>query len=111
MYQNLFKLMRVINRTNSRQIWAPTSEDIDHIAKIPSFHPPKKKSPHVKTIFLKLLQRIFSDAFEDTTPRPIFGPGGTSKLLDDLLINFLFNRKILDGVYVIDNASLILRLN
>ena len=31
--QNFFKQIRAINRTNSRPIWAPTYEDIDHIAK------------------------------------------------------------------------------
>ena len=45
--RNLFKPIRVINRTNSRPIWTPTCEDIDHNAKMSSFTPPKKKNPHV----------------------------------------------------------------
>ena len=44
--RNLFRLIRVINRTNSRPIWTPTCEDIDHNAKITSFTLPKKKSPN-----------------------------------------------------------------
>ena len=40
--RNLFRLIRVINRTNSRPIWTPTCEDIDHNAKITSFTLPKK---------------------------------------------------------------------
>ena len=47
---NLFKPIRVINRTNSRPIWTPTCEDIDLNTKIPSFTPPKKKSPTFKKI-------------------------------------------------------------
>ena len=48
--RNLFRLIRVIKRTNSRPIWTPTCEDIDHNAKITSFTLPKKKSPH-KIVF------------------------------------------------------------
>ena len=44
--QNLFKQIRATNRTNSRPIWTPTCEDIDHIAKIPPNIPPKK-NPHM----------------------------------------------------------------
>ena len=51
--QNLFKQIRAINRTNSRPIWTPTCEDIDHIAKMPWNIPPKKKSPMFLT-FLSL---------------------------------------------------------
>ena len=40
--RNLFRLIRVIKRTNSRPIWTPTCEDIDHNAKITSFTLPKK---------------------------------------------------------------------
>ena len=40
--RNLFRLIGVINCTNSRQIWTPTSEDMDHIAKTTSFIPSKK---------------------------------------------------------------------
>ena len=43
--RNLFRLIRVINRTNSRPIWTPTCEDIDHNAKITSLTLPKKKIP------------------------------------------------------------------
>ena len=45
--QNLFKQIRAINRTNSRPIWTPTCEDIDHIAKNGPKPPPKNKNPHV----------------------------------------------------------------
>ena len=48
--QNLFKQIRAINRTNSRPIWTPTCEDIDHIAKSPWKPPPKKKNPHMLNI-------------------------------------------------------------
>ena len=41
--KNLFKPIKVINRTNSRTIWTPTYEDIGHIAKKTSNPPPKKK--------------------------------------------------------------------
>ena len=40
--KNLFKPIRVINRTNSWAIWTPTSEDIDHFKKWPA--PPLKNS-------------------------------------------------------------------
>ena len=45
--RNLFRLIRVINRTNSQPIWTPTCEDIGHFAKSPSFVSPKK-IPHAK---------------------------------------------------------------
>ena len=52
--RNLFRLIRVIKRTNSRPIWTPTCEDIDHNAKITSFTLPKKKSSYFAKIkFLK----------------------------------------------------------
>ena len=41
--RNFFRPIRVINCTNSRPIWTPTCEDIDHIAKSTS-NPPLKKS-------------------------------------------------------------------
>ena len=56
--RNLFRLIRVINRTNSRPIWTPTCEDIDHNAKITSFTLPKK-NPHVKNV-----ERRKSDLFQ-----------------------------------------------
>eukprot|EP00493_Phyllostaurus_siculus_P004484 UN04505 len=34
-FENLFKPIRVINRTNSRSIWTRTGEDIDHFSKRP----------------------------------------------------------------------------
>ena len=40
--RNLFRLIRVINGTNSRPIWIPTWENIDRNAKITSFTPPNK---------------------------------------------------------------------
>ena len=43
--KNLFKPIRVINRTNSWAIWTPTSEDIDHLKKRPANPPPKKNIP------------------------------------------------------------------
>ena len=43
--RNLFRPIRIINRTNSRTIWTPTYEDIDHNGKRTSFAPLKKKSP------------------------------------------------------------------
>ena len=49
--RNLFESISFINRTNSRQIWTPTCEDIDHNAKSPSFGPPKK-NPQILTSFL-----------------------------------------------------------
>ena len=54
--RNLFRLIRVINRTNSRPIWTPTCEDIDHNAKITSFTLPKKKIPNCvyQNILLKM---------------------------------------------------------
>ena len=42
--KNLFKPIRVINRTNSWAIWTRTSEDIDHFKKWPA-PPPLKKIP------------------------------------------------------------------
>ena len=48
--RNLFEPISFINRTNSRQIWTPTCEDIDHNAKSPSFGPPKK-NPHKLNFF------------------------------------------------------------
>ena len=45
--RNLFIAIGVINRTISQSIWTPTCEDIGHIAKSPSFVPPKK-NPHVE---------------------------------------------------------------
>ena len=50
---NLFRPIRIINRTNSRTIWTPTCEDIGHIAKSTSF-PPPKKNPHIEH-FLELM--------------------------------------------------------
>ena len=47
--RNLFRPIRVINRTISRPIWTPACEDIGHVAKNPSF-PPPKKNPQVKKI-------------------------------------------------------------
>ena len=51
MYQkrikNLFKPIRVINRTNPWAIWTPTSEDIDHLKKMA--RPPPKKNSHMFT--------------------------------------------------------------
>ena len=41
--KNLFKPIRVINRTNSWAIWTRISEDIDHFSKRPAT-PPKKNS-------------------------------------------------------------------
>ena len=40
--QNLFKQIKAINRTNSRPIWTPTCENIDHNGKKTSFPHPKK---------------------------------------------------------------------
>ena len=40
--RNLFRLIRVINRTNSRPIWTPTCVDIDHMQKLPHLHSLKK---------------------------------------------------------------------
>ena len=45
--QNLFRLIRFINRTNTHTIWTPTYEDIGHIAKKTSNPPPKKINPHI----------------------------------------------------------------
>ena len=45
--RNFFRPIRVINRTISRPIWTPTCEDIGHVAKSPSFPPPKKKNPQL----------------------------------------------------------------
>ena len=44
--ENLFRPIRVINRTTSQPIWTPTCEDIGHIVKSTSFGPPKK-NPHI----------------------------------------------------------------
>ena len=78
--RNLFRPIRIINRTNSRTIWTPTYEDIGHIAKSPSNTPPKNKSPHVhkahKKIYMpfkkNLLQKI-------TTKKPTLHIRSTSK--------------------------------
>ena len=51
---NLFRPIRVINRTNSRPIWKPTCEDIGHIAKNTSFTPAKKNLQMF--FFLKIFQ-------------------------------------------------------
>ena len=59
--RNLFKLIRVVNRTSSRPIWTPTCEDIDHNAKITSFTLPKKKSPHYRKIIDKYFEEIYRD--------------------------------------------------
>eukprot|EP00493_Phyllostaurus_siculus_P000418 UN00420 len=47
--RNLFRPIRVINRTTSQPIWTPTCEDIGHIdKKYPHFPPLKRKSPMFK---------------------------------------------------------------
>ena len=50
--KNLFKLIRVINRTNSWAIWTRISEDIDHFSKRPATPPLKKKNSHFVPILL-----------------------------------------------------------
>ena len=47
--KNLFRPIRVINRTNSWAIWTRIGEDIDHFSKWPA-PPPKKKTPILLTI-------------------------------------------------------------
>ena len=49
--KNLFKPIRVINRTISWAIWTRTSEDIDHLKKWPATPPPKKNS-HMLSILI-----------------------------------------------------------
>ena len=44
--KNLFRPIRVINRTNSWAIWTRISEDIDHFSKWPA-NPPRKKNSQV----------------------------------------------------------------
>ena len=46
--KNLFRPIRVINRTNSWAIWTRIGEDIDHFSKWPA-PPPKKKTPIRRT--------------------------------------------------------------
>ena len=43
--KNMFKMIRAINRTDSRSIWTRLGEDIDHIGKIASNPPLKKEIP------------------------------------------------------------------
>ena len=57
--RNLFRPIRVINRTTSQPIWTPTCEDIGHVAKMCSFVPPKKKSPYFsRKLDIKILASI-----------------------------------------------------
>ena len=45
--KNLFRPIRVINRTNSWAIWTRIGEDIDHFSKWPANPPTKKKNSQV----------------------------------------------------------------
>ena len=54
--RNLFRPIRVINRTTSQPIWTPTCEDIGHIAKNTSSGPPEKKIPISRKIHLSQSQ-------------------------------------------------------
>ena len=56
--KNLFRPIRVINRTNSWAIWTRIGEDIDHFSKWPANPPTKKKKSHFllqKLNFLRIL--------------------------------------------------------
>ena len=64
--RNLFEPISFINRTNSRQIWTPTCENIDHNAKSPSFGPPKK-NPQLYSI-----QRTFGRHLTQQRPLRYF---------------------------------------
>ena len=58
---NLFKLIRVINRTNSREICSRIGEDIDQFSKRP---PPKNFFLHnsfKEPDFINLIQKIQSE--------------------------------------------------
>ena len=45
--ENMFRPIRVINRTDSEVIWTRICEDIDHLSKPPANPPLKKKFPSV----------------------------------------------------------------
>ena len=50
--KNLFRPIRVINRTNSWAIWTRIGEDIDHFSKWPANPPPKKKFPFFRNFLI-----------------------------------------------------------
>ena len=58
--KNLFKPIRVINRTNSWGIWTRASEDIDDLKKRPATLPPKKNSHMLKEKKLKIFNVFLS---------------------------------------------------
>ena len=67
--KNLFRPIRVINRTNSWAIWTRIGEDIDHFSKWPANPPTKKKKiPFYlwvkwNTSFQRMIQRGYSNDF------------------------------------------------
>ena len=50
--KNLFRPIRVINRTNSWAIWTRIGEDINHFSKWPATPPPTKKNSLKHSYFL-----------------------------------------------------------
>ena len=65
--RNLFRPIRIINRTNSRTIWTPTYEDIDHNGKKTSFPPPKKNPHQHISVHLLFVFHTYIFCFHDTT--------------------------------------------
>ena len=63
--KNLFKWIRVINRTNSRAIWTRIREGIAHFSKSAPFPSPSKKNPqHFEINRNKARLRNFSKRLE-----------------------------------------------
>ena len=68
--KNLFKPIRVINRTNSWAIWTRISEDIDHFSKRPATPPLKKTPIYIKSliIFVIKMKYTFCEASDIIDP-------------------------------------------
>ena len=57
--ENMFKLIRAINRTDSEVIWTRIREDIGTLSKTPANPPPKKKIPRYFRLKMAALFRFF----------------------------------------------------
>ena len=69
--KNLFRPIRVINRTNSWAIWTRIGEDIDHFSKWPA-PPPLKKNSQVLTKILQIDQKLTFNVFHILNQGRIF---------------------------------------